>query len=108
MGYNGNNRRLRSDVFKKSHTKRGNKIISTLISLPLLIISETTPRRRKSNRGAYECSEEDIEFIKSHKKQIIIVFMVLFILGIIILGVDFILYLLFFTLFVFFAMLNNS
>ncbi len=79
MGYNGNNRRLRSSMFKKSHTKKGSKIISSLISAPFSIISETKPRRKKANRDIYDCNDKDVKFLKSHKKQIIIVFIVLFI-----------------------------
>ena len=94
MGYNGNNRRLRSSMFKKSHTKKGSKIISSLISAPFSVISETTP--------------EYIKFLKSHKIQIIVAFMVFFVLGIIIFGFEFILYLLMFALFAFLAILNNS
>lgn len=108
MGYNGNNRRLRSSMFKKSHTKKGSKIISSLISASFSIISESTPRRRKTNRNIYECNDEDIKFFKTHKRQIIIALMVLFVLGIIIFGIEFIFYLLIFALFAFFAILNNS
>jgi len=108
MGYNGNNRRLRSSMFKKSHTKKGSKIISSLISAPFSVISDTTPRRRKTNRDIYECNDEDIKFFKSHKRQIIVAFMVFFVLGIIIFGFEFILYLLMFALFAFLAILNNS
>lgn len=95
-------------MFKKTHTKKGSKIISSLLSAPFLIISEKKPRRRKSSREIFECSEEDIKFLKSHKRQIILIFMILFIVGIMIFGVEFIIYLLIFVLVVFFVILNNS
>lgn len=79
-------------------------MISSLISAPFSIISETTSKRRNSNQGdIYEFTEEDIKFLKKYKKQIIIILLSVLILGVIIFSVDFIFYLVIFMLFVFFG-----
>lgn len=41
MGYNGNNRKLRTDMFKKSSTKKGTKLLSGFLAAPFALLGSS-------------------------------------------------------------------
>ncbi len=103
MGYNGNNRRLRSSMFKKSHTKKGSKIISSIISTPFSLVSDNASRRKIPNRKYInESKDENMQFSYNKKKFFVITCLVLFVLGLCVLLCDFYPFLLMLLLFPFF------